>query len=429
MCRLDVRLSHHCARTAMLGTEHRLTMAVIAILLLLLPTPLKSQQQVRPRARDIGVIVGILPSGRYNAITDVSGVMVGHTTIIRGNDIRTGVTAVLPHTGNLFQQKVPAAVFVGNAFGKLMGSTQVNELGELETPVLLTSTLSVPRVADALISYMLALPGNETVESINPVVAETNDGFLNDIRGRHISEQDVLAAIKDASAGPVAEGAVGAGTGTVAFGFKGGIGTASRRLPASLGGYTIGVLVQTNFGGVLTINGAPVGRELGRYYLHDDLSHTQTESSSVRGVRAESSDEDRSEFAGGSVIVVVATDAPLDSHNLLRFGARAMLGLGRTGSAGSNESGDYVIAFSTAPEVRIVNGGRGQRTRTVTLLTNQAMSPLFLAVIEATEEAVYNSLFRAQTMSGRGHVVEALPLEETEKILRKYGVIAAAPPD
>ena len=360
----------------------------------------------RPRASDLGLKVGILPTGVIDAITDVAGVEVGHATIIRGDDVRTGVTAILPHSGNLFREKVPGAVFVGNAFGKLAGSTQVNELGEIETPILLTSTLSVPRVADALIDYMLALPGNEDVESINPLVGETNDGHLNDIRGRHITREDVFIAINNAHGGAVEEGSVGAGTGTVAFGWKGGIGTASRRLPAKLGGYTVGVLVQTNFGGVLTIAGAPVGRELGRYYLREELQ--QAGGATDRG--------------NGSVMVVVATDAPVDARNLKRMAARAMLGLGRTGAAGSNGSGDYAIAFSTSPEVRIRSQDKGL-TRHVEVLTNDAMSPLFLAVIEATEEAVYNSLFRATTVTGRGYTVEALPIVETLEILRKHGAI------
>ena len=346
---------------------------------------LLSAQPSRPRIREAGIHVGILPPGPLNAITDVSGVAVGHATVIRGDDIRTGVTAILPHSGNLFQQKAPGAVYIGNAFGKLIGSTQVNELGEIETPILLTSTLNVWRVADALVDYMLALPGNEKVQSINPVVGETNDGFLNDIRSRPIGRDEVFAAIRSAKSGPVVEGAVGAGTGTVAFGFKGGIGTSSRRLTEKLGGYTVGVLVQTNFGGILSIGGAPVGRELGRYYLHDEL-----------------------DTAKGSVMVVVATDAPADSRNLHRLAARAMLGLGRTGSAGSNGSGDYAIAFSTS---------HGKD-----LLSNEAMSPLFLAAIEATEEAVYNSLFRATTITSRGHTVEALPIDKTLEILRRHGV-------
>lgn len=361
----------------------------------------------RPRARDIGLVVGVLPTGKFNAITDVAGVAVGHTTIIRGEDVRTGVTAILPHGGNLFREKVPGAIFVGNGFGKLMGSTQVEELGQIETPILLTSTLAVPRAADALIDYMLSLPGNEDVQSINPIVAETNDGFLNDIRGRHISREDVFAAIKNARGGPVEEGAVGAGTGTVAFGFKGGIGTSSRKLPDSLGGYTVGALVQTNFGGVLTIAGAPVGRELGRYYLKEEIEKAGN----------------RSDGADGSIIIVIATDAPLDARNLRRLASRAMMGLARTGSAASNGSGDYAIAFSTAPEVRIRQGQNRAQPRDVKLLPDEAMSPLFLAAIEATEEAIYNSLFRARTMSGRGRTVEALPLDRTIEILRKYGAI------
>jgi len=347
----------------------------------------------RPRARDTGVVVGVLPPGPLNAITDVAGVAVGHATLIRGDNIRTGVTAVLPHRGNLFREKVPGAVFIGNAFGKLAGSTQVNELGEIETPILLTSTLNVPRVADALIDYMLGLEGNAELQSINPLVAETNDGGLNDIRGRHVGREEVFAAIRNASEGAVQEGAVGAGTGTVAFGFKGGIGTASRRLPEAQGGYTVGVLVQSNFGGLLTIAGAPVGREL--------------------------RPQGRSPV-DGSVIMVIATDAPVDARNLRRMAARSMMGLARTGSAASNGSGDYAIAFSTALELRIRGGAA---LREVKLLSNDAMSPLFLAVIEATEEAIYNSLFRATTMRGRGRTVEALPIERTIEILRKYGAL------
>lgn len=372
---------------------------------------LGAQTQNRPRARDLGITVGILPTGSLNAITDVPGVLVGHATVIRGDNVRTGVTAILPHGGNLFQEKVPGAVFVGNGFGKLAGSTQVNELGEIETPILLTSTLSVPRVADFVIDYMLALPGNEQVQSINPLVAETNDGYLNDIRGRHISRDDVFKAIKEAKSGAIDEGCVGAGTGTVAFGFKGGIGTASRKLPARLGGFTVGVLVQSNFGGVLTINGAPVGRELGRYYLKDVLDPGSPPQQ--RG-------------ADGSIIMVIATDAPLDARNLDRLAARAMMGLARTGAAGTNGSGDYAIAFSTAAEGRIKPLNESERTvpRNVKTLANDAMSPLFLAVIEATEEAIYNSLFRATTTTGRGRTVEALPLDRTVEILRKHGLIS-----
>lgn len=366
------------------------------------------QTSERVRTNDIGLKVGVLPTGALNAITDVAGVRVGHTTIIRGNDIRTGVTAILPHEGNLFREKVSGAVFIGNAFGKLAGSTQVNELGEIETPILLTSTLAVPRTADAVIDYMLSLPENKDVQSINPLVGETNDGYLNDIRGRHITSEDVINAIKNAKTGAVEEGSVGAGTGTVAFGFKGGIGTSSRKLPASLGGYTVGVLVQTNFGGVLTIAGVPVGKELNRYYLKDELGNAKKDLSQ--------------DNADGSVIIVIATDAPVDSRNLKRMGARAMMGLARTGSAGTNGSGDYVIAFSTAQEVRIRSLEKNS-LRETKLLPNDAMSPLFLAVIEATEEAVYNSLLRAKSITGRGRTVEALPIEKTIEILRRYGAI------
>jgi D-aminopeptidase len=382
------------------------------------------QERERPRARELGLKVGILPVGQLNAITDVNGVMVGHTTIIRGENIRTGATAILPHNGNLFREKVPAAIFVGNGFGKLTGSTQVAELGEIETPILLTSTLSVPRVADALLDYMLSLPGNEDVQSVNPVVGETNDGYLNDIRGRHVTRDDVFNAIKGAKGGAVEEGSVGAGTGTVAFGFKGGIGTASRRLPASLGGFTLGVLVQTNFGGILTINGAPVGQELGQYYLKDQLNSAGVNRCNTRAGRAglelspcyPSSPD-------GSIIIVIATDAPVDARNLSRVAARAMMGLARTGAAAGNGSGDYAIAFSTAPELRIhVSNDATSRNlpRSLRALPNDAMSPLFLAVIEATEEAIYNSLFRATRTKGRGHTVEALPLDRTLEILRKH---------
>lgn len=365
-----------------------------------------SSQKTRPRVPDLGMKVGVLPAGPLDAITDVDGVEVGHTTIISGDDIRTGVTAVLPHPGNLYREKVPGGIFVGNGFGKLKGSTQVEEMGDIETPILLTSTTSVPRVADALISYMLALPGNEDVLSINPIVGETNDGYLNDIRGRHITPEDVFAAIKNAKSGPVEEGSVGAGTGTVCFGFKGGIGTSSRRLPAKLGGYSVGVLVQTNYGGVLTIGGAPVGRELGRYYLREELERA-------------GNGKDR---GNGSIMMVIATDAPMDSRNLKRLAARAWVGVARTGSSASNGSGDYAIAFSTAAQVRIRTVDKAQ-TRNIEVVTNDSMSPLFEAVIEATEEAVYNSLFRATTITGHGHTVEALPMEKTVEILKKYGVI------
>lgn len=345
-------------------------MQSVAAALLVLAAVVPSQE--RPRAREAGVIVGILPPGPLNAITDVAGVRVGQTTLIRGDDVRTGVTVILPHGGNLFREKVPGAVFVGNGFGKLIGSTQIEELGEIESPIALTSTLNVPRVADALIDHMLALPGNEDVRSINVVVGETNDGRLNDIRGRHVGREEVLAAIRTASTGAVAEGSVGAGTGTVAFGWKGGIGTSSRKLPAKLGGWTVGVLVQSNFGGVLTVNGVPVGQKLGQYYLRNEL-----------------------ENADGSIMIVIATDAPVDARNLKRMGGRSMAGLARTGAAMTNGSGDYAIAFSTARNAP-------------SLVKNDDMSPLFLAVIEATEEAILNSLFKA-TDAGD---VKALPLEK-----------------
>ncbi|HLY04813.1 MAG TPA: P1 family peptidase [Rhizomicrobium sp.] len=357
---------------------------------------------VRPRAPELGIHVGVLPAGPIDAITDVAGVRVGHTTIIRGDNIRTGVTAILPHPGNLFREKVPAGVFVGNGFGKLTGTTQIDEMGNIETPILLTSTTSVPQVAAALVTYMLALPGNEDVLSINPVVGETNDGYLNDIRGRHIAPDDVFAAIRNAHDGPVGEGAVGAGTGTVAFGWKGGIGTASRKLPATLGGFTIGVLVQTNFGGVLTIAGAPVGQELGQYYLRE-----AAQQASIR------------DKADGSCMMIIATDAPLESRNLRRLAARAWMGMARTGSSGSNGSGDYAIAFSTAPQLRIRTDDKSL-TQHVELVTNDAMSPLFEAVIEATEEAIYNSMLRATTVTGNGHTVEALPIDRVVQILKDH---------
>ena len=387
---------------------------ILPLILALLANAVQAADARRPRAREAGVVVGILPPGPLNAITDVDGVRVGHATLVRGDDVRTGVTAILPHGGNLFQEKVPAAIVVGNGFGKLMGSTQVRELGEIETPVLLTSTLSVPRAADALIEWMLARPGNEQVRSINPIVAETNDGFLNDGRGRHVGRAEVVAALEGARGGPVEEGSVGAGTGTIAFGFKGGIGTASRALPAALGGYIVGVLVQSNYGGVLTIAGAPVGRALGRHYLRDELAGAAPRV----GADGPAPDRDR---ADGSVILVVATDAPLDARTLERLASRALLGLARTGSAASNGSGDYAIAFSTFAGNRIRST---EGPRAVTTLGNESTSPLFLAAIEAAEEAIYNSLFRAQTMTGRqGHTVEALPLAETLAILRRHGAV------
>ncbi len=361
----------------------------------------------RPRARDIGIKIGILQTGEFNSITDVAGVKVGQTTIIRGENIRTGVTTILPHDGNLFQEKVPGAVYVGNGFGKLAGSTQVNELGEIETPIVLTSTLSVPKTADFLLDYMLGLKGNESVRSINPLVAETNDGGLNDGRGRHITRDDVLSSIKNAKAGAVDEGSVGAGTGTVAFGWKGGIGTSSRKLPSTLGGHTIGVLVQSNFGGVLVVDGVPVGEELKKHYLREAVSKSLTRDDKIG-----------SDKADGSIIIVIATDAPLDHRQLNRLASRAMSGLARTGSSMTNGSGDYVIAFSTA---NLINSS--QNIRDIKVLGNDAMSPLFQAVIEATEEAIINSILRATTVTGSGRTVDALPIDKLTEILIKHNRI------
>ncbi len=359
----------------------------------------------RPRARDIGLVIGVLPPGLLNAITDVNGVLVGHQTLVEGNDVRTGVTAIVPHDGNLFRQKVPAAIVVGNGFGKLVGSTQVNELGVLETPVVLTNTLSVFTAADALVGYTLDLEGNEDVRSVNPVVGETNDGFLNDIRRRRVTEQDVLKAIRSAKGGPMAEGCVGAGTGTRCLGWKGGIGTASRRLPESLGEYTVGVLVQTNFGGILTVSGAPAGKELGRYYLKE---HVADKSSEV-----------------GSCMIALATDAPLDARQLTRVARRALLGLAAVGSPMTHGSGDYVIAFSTNRGVRVAHQP-ADRTRTVQLLRDEALSPLFQATREAVEEAVINSMLKATTVTGhKGHTSEALPIDRLVEICKKYGAIQA----
>ena len=380
--------------------------AVIALVTLsnLEPT-LMSAQQSRPRAREIGVVVGILDPGPQNAITDVAGIRVGQVTVVEGDSVRTGVTAIIPHQGNLFRERVPAALFVANGFGKLLGVTQLRELGELETPILLTCTLCVWKAADAMVDWMLRQPGMQGVGSINPVVGETNDGALNSIRSRPITADHVVRALESATTGPIAEGSVGAGTGTVAFGWKGGIGTSSRRLPATLGGYTVGALVQSNFGGVLTMNGAPVGRELRRYSLQRELERTA---------------EVNRDNADGSIMIVVATDAPLDARNLERLAARAIAGLARTGSSFSNGSGDYVIAFSTSTDVRMAADSAAHARRT---LSNNATSPLFQAVAEATEEAIYNSLLRASTVTGSGRTVEALPLDRTLEILKKYRVL------
>ena len=372
--------------------------------------------QARATARDLGVVTGILPPGPLNAITDVRGVLVGHQTIVSGDSINTGVTAIIPHGGNIFQEKVPGAVVIGNAFGKLAGSTQVQELGELESPVILTCTLCVPRAADAVLTYLLNLPGNEDVRSANPVVGETNDGYLNNIRLRPITESDVLQAISTARAGPVEQGSVGAGRGTQAFGWKGGIGTSSRKLPEELGGWTVGVLVQTNFGGVLSIAGAPVGRELGKYYLRGRVesgSHPQ-EDGAREQIQAQALSEGGQDFGDGSVMIVVATDAPLGNRNLTRLARRALAGLARTGSSMTNGSGDFVISFSTTPVSRLAAAGP---------VSNNRMSPLFHAAIEATEEAIYNSLFMATRVVGHRGTAEALPIDSTMAILKQYGVV------
>ena len=399
----------------------RAPLLLLLLLLLVSGLPMAASSQTpgaapqRPRAREAGVIVGIFPPGPLDAITDVAGVRVGQVTLSEGDgatSIRTGVTAILPHGGNVFRERVPAAIHVGNGFGKLLGVTQLRELGELETPILLTCTLCVWRAADAMVEWLLRQPGMDDVRSVNPVVGETNDGFLNDIRARPLRPQDVVAALEEAGDGPVQEGAVGAGTGTVAFGFKGGIGSASRRLPAQFGGYTVGILVQTNFGGILTINGAPVGRELGKFAFQPATPPPAAPGAPKPPGEAASAD--------GSIMIVLATDAPLDARNLDRLAARALAGLARTGAVMSNGSGDYVIAFSTAESVR---RHPGEAPRAIQDLPNDAISPLFQAAIEATEEAIYNSLFRAVTTRGAQGTVQALPLDRTLEILKKYNAL------
>lgn len=374
----------------------RFSLLALAIITILTSS---QAQEKRGRIRDFGIQIGILPTGQHNAITDVAGVSVGHKTLIQGSDIRTGVTAIIPHQGNIFQEKVPAAVFVGNGFGKMMGISQIEELGNIETPILLASTLNAPKIADGLIDYMLNLRGNEKVRSVNSVVGETNDGGLNDIRGRHVQAKDVQEALASAQSGPVQEGNIGAGTGTECLGYKGGIGTASRKLPESRGGYTVGVLVQTNFGGVLEINGAPVGRELHNFYMQEPKEAHKVD---------------------GSCMIVIATDAPLSARNLERLAKRSYIAFGNVGSFSSNGSGDYSIAFSTHQSVRIPHSSE-QIERNAPEVGNDYMSPLFMAVWEATEEAILNSMFMAEDMKGiNGRTVKAIPIQETVKILKKY---------
>lgn len=375
----------------------RWILSILVIFLISFP----SYCEERVRIRELGVNPWILKPGKYNAITDVEGVKVGHFTLIKGDNVRTGVTAILPHEGNIFLEKVPAGIYVGNGFGKLMGFTQVEELGCIETPIILTNTLSVPVAGEALIEYTISLKGNENVKSVNPVVGECNDGFLNDIRGMHIKKEHVFEAVKNAKSGTVEEGNIGAGTGTVCFGFKGGIGTSSRVLPKNLGGYTVGVLVQTNFGGILQIAGAPVGIELGEFYLKGKINYDQ----------------------GGSCVIVVATDAPLDFRQLKRLAKRAMLGLAKTGGISSHGSGDYVITFSTNKALRIPFNP-SEPFRNVPVLNDDFVTPLFLAVIESVEEAILNSLTMAESMKGiEGHFVSALPIERVKEILLKYNAI------
>jgi len=370
-------------------------------LLLILTILVSFNVYSQKRLSEYGIRIGVLAAGEMNSITDVKGVKVGHKTLVQGKNVRTGATAILPHGGNIFQNKVPAAVFVGNGFGKLTGSTKITELGHLETPIILTNTLNVSTALDAIISHTLGQPGNENVQSVNAVVGETNDGYLNDIRGRHLKTTDILEAINNADSKRPEEGSTGAGTGTVCFGFKGGIGTASRKLPIQLGGYTVGVLVQSNFGGVLQIGGVNVGREMGSFSFSDQVMNS----------------------ADGSCMIIVATDAPLDSRNLERLAKRAFMGLAKTGGIASNGSGDYVLAFSTAKQLYTPHEGKTALLQN-SALPNDLTSPLFMASIEATEEAILNSLFMATTIEGKdGRKVEALPLDKVLPILKKYGAM------
>ena len=381
---------------------------ITILIAILAPNVVWAQANERPRARELGIQVGVFPTGVHNAITDVSGVQVGHSTVVQAPNVRTGVTAILPHAENAYMSRVPAALHVGNGYGKLLGVTQVRELGELETPILLTCTLCVWKAADAMVEWMLGQTGMENVRSLNAFVGETNDGRLNAIRSRPIEPEHVFAALESASGGPVAEGGVGAGAGTVAFGWKGGIGTSSRVLPSSLGGYTVGVLVQSNFGGILQIGGAPVGKELGQYAFANQVGHD------------DEYDPDTDLQEWGSIMIVVATDAPLSDRNLERIARRAIMGLSRTGSYASNGSGDYVIAFSTSEHVRRSTEDGIHRYSD---LSNSNVSALFEATLEATEEAIYNSLFMAESVTSNGRTIQALPIEQTVDILRRYRVI------
>lgn len=375
------------------------TIAFGYLLTVLLLVSISSFSQNK-RIRDYGIEIGVLKTGENNAITDVKGVKVGHTTLIIADSIRTGVTAILPHSGNIFQLKVPAAIYIGNGFGKLAGYSQVKELGNIETPIILTNTLSVPIASDALISYTLGLTDNEKIMSVNSIVGETNDAWLNDIRGRHVKQEHVLEAIQNAKGGEVEEGNVGAGTGTICFRYKGGIGTSSRVIPEYFGGYTVGVLVQTNFGGVFEMNGVPIAKELNNYprqFKYD---------------------------VDGSCMIVVITNAPLDSRNLERLAKRAMMGLAKTGGIASNGSGDYVIAMSTAKD-NLIPYSSDSLFHDTKVLKNDVISPLFLATIEATEEAILNSLFAAETMTGRdGHKILSIPIDQIVEIMKKYNKIS-----
>jgi D-aminopeptidase len=370
--------------------------ALLLASLLLMTMPAHAADH-RPRAREAGLSFGILPTGPLNAITDVAGVRVGQVTINEGSSIHTGVTAILPHGGNLYQDKVPAGFAVGNAYGKFMGSTQIRELGEIETPIVLTNTLNVPEAAAGAIEWTLKQPGNEEVRSVNAIVGETNDGYLSDIRARRVRPADAVTAIESAREGPVQEGAVGAGTGTVAFGWKGGIGTSSRKLPPNLGGWTVGVLVQTNYGGVLQVAGVPVGQALGKYFLKDELSKGS---------------------ADGSCIVVIATDAPLSDRNLERLAHRGLLGIARTGSPMTNGSGEYAVAFSTNLDVRRTPERRA-RPSAIVGIPNDRISPLFEAAVEAAEEAAINSMFAATPVDGNGHHIDSLPVDEVVKLYKR----------